>query len=52
MPRNMDIGSPGNTLFRFKPEIVIPVPMIIAIAVNIITRILFVWTNALDVNIL
>ena len=42
IPRKIDIGNPGNNLFLFNPKIVIPVPIIIAIAVKIITSILFV----------
>jgi len=37
IPRNMEIGRPGKILLCFNPEIVIPVPIIIAIEVNIIT---------------
>ena len=41
IPKKIEIGSPGKTLFRFRPEIVIPVPIIIAIAVKIMTKIFF-----------
>lgn len=52
MPRKIDIGKPGKILLRFNPEMVIPVPIIIANAVKIITIRLLVCTRALEVSIL
>jgi len=52
IPRKIEIGNPGKILFLFNPMIVIPVPIMIATEVKIITIILFVWTRALDVSIL
>jgi hypothetical protein len=52
IPRKMEIGNPGKILFLDNPDIVIPVPIIIAIAVKNITIILFVCISALDVSIL
>lgn len=37
IPKKIEIGSPGKSLFRFNPEIVIPVPIIIAKEVKNIT---------------
>ena len=52
IPKKMEIGSPGNTLFRFNPDIVIPVPNIIAIEHKIMTIMLFERIRELEVKML
>ena len=42
IPRKIEIGKPGRILLCFKPDIVMPVPIIMAIDVRIITNRLLV----------
>ena len=52
IPRKIEMGSPGKILFRLSPEMVIPVPMIIAIAVKTMVNKLFERIRALEVSML
>ena len=47
---NIEIGSPGKILFRFNPDIVIPVPISIATVVKITTIILLVKRRTEEVS--